>query len=410
VFKPLHGFTLEILAIDSEYTLGDLEARKREIRERLQTEGVFEANKRLSAAWDFNNILVVAPAGGAGLGDFQAEANRLEKFGVCHFTYAYSRFQGEGAASEICDALHAAINAWDILNSQSPDAVVIIRGGGAVNDLAWLNNYDLARYICDLPIPVWTGIGHERDITLIDEVAHKKFDTPSKVIAGIEKLIASRVFETQANFAEISNVAATAIHAARANVSALDVAVRADALRHIANGKQETSVLLSQVRVDAMKGVRTASEQSREAFQLVKTEAAKQVAQAKRDVPAFLMQITVEAKHALKTASEECESLKGQVLERAQLDAKQVRTATNVALADVGTSARMWVREGANRSEALMREIAGQGPQKTLSRGFAIVRNQQGSPLTRAEQVNNGTAIEIQFSDGRITAVTEENI
>lgn len=96
VFKPLHGFTLEIDAIDSEYTLGDLEARKREIRERLKAEGVFDANKLLPAPWDFNAVLVVAPEAGAGLGDFQAEANRLEGFGICRFIYAYSRFQGEG--------------------------------------------------------------------------------------------------------------------------------------------------------------------------------------------------------------------------------------------------------------------------------------------------------------------------
>ena len=68
VFKVQHGFTLEIDAIDSEYTLGDLEARKREIRERLQAEGVFSANKRLAAPWDFNAVLVIAPEGGAGVG------------------------------------------------------------------------------------------------------------------------------------------------------------------------------------------------------------------------------------------------------------------------------------------------------------------------------------------------------
>lgn len=59
-------------------------------------------------------------------------------------------------------------------------------GGGAVNDLAWLNDYALARTICELPVPVLTGIGHERDSTIIDEVANMKFDTPSKVAAGIE--------------------------------------------------------------------------------------------------------------------------------------------------------------------------------------------------------------------------------
>ena len=159
VFKAQHGFTLEIDAIDSEYTLGDLEARKREIRDRLQAEGVFGANKQLAAPWDFNAVLVVAPEGGAGLGDFQAEAQRLEAFGLCRFTYALSRFQGEGAAREICDCLQAALSAWPAGVDQL-DAVVIIRGGGAVNDLAWLNDYDLARLICDCPIPVLTGIGH----------------------------------------------------------------------------------------------------------------------------------------------------------------------------------------------------------------------------------------------------------
>ncbi|UUZ66199.1 hypothetical protein LP417_34780 (plasmid) [Polaromonas sp. P1-6] len=100
VFKAQYGFSLEIDAIDPEYTLGDLEARKREIRARLQAEGVFTANKQVPAPWDFNAVLVIAPEGGAGLGDFQAEANRLETLGICRFTYAFSRFQGEGAARE----------------------------------------------------------------------------------------------------------------------------------------------------------------------------------------------------------------------------------------------------------------------------------------------------------------------
>ncbi|UUZ77406.1 exodeoxyribonuclease VII large subunit [Polaromonas sp. P1(28)-13] len=128
VFKAQYGFSLEIDAIDPEYTLGDLEARKREIRARLQAESVFTANKQLPAPWDFNAVLVVAPEGGAGLGDFQAEANRLETLGICRFTYAFSRFQGEGAAREICDALQSALDTWDSAASEPPDAVVIIRG------------------------------------------------------------------------------------------------------------------------------------------------------------------------------------------------------------------------------------------------------------------------------------------
>lgn len=136
VFKAQYGFSIEIDAIDPEYTLGDLEARKREIRTRLQQEGIYDANKKLPSPWDFNAVLVVAPQGAAGLGDFQAEATRLERFGICRFVYATSRFQGEGAANEIKAALQSALEHWRDSAMPSPDAIVIIRGGGAVTFLA----------------------------------------------------------------------------------------------------------------------------------------------------------------------------------------------------------------------------------------------------------------------------------
>ena len=214
VFKAQHGFSLDIDAIDPAYTLGELEARKREIRARLQAEGVFAANKQLPPPWDFYAVLVVAPMGAAGLGDFQAEADRLQVHGVCRFTYALSRFQGEGAPMEIRHALQAALGQGTGSIATPFDAIVIIRGGGAVNDLAWLNDYDLARLICDLPIPVYTGIGHERDNTVLDEVAHARYDTPSKVIAGIEQRISQRVGEVKADFAQVSTLAARASQAA----------------------------------------------------------------------------------------------------------------------------------------------------------------------------------------------------
>lgn len=410
VFKPLHGFTLDIDAIDSEYTLGDLEARKREIRDRLQAEGVFGSNKQLPAPWDFNAVLVVAPAGGAGLGDFQAEANRLDDLSICRFTYAYSRFQGEGAAKEIGDALQSALDAWHHANLGTPDAIVIIRGGGAVNDLAWLNDYDLARLICDLPIPVLTGIGHERDSTVLDEVANTRFDTPSKVIAGIEQVIAKRTAEAEANYVQVANLAASVVQAVRAKTATLDMTVRAEALRHLALGKQDTAGLLSDIRLDSMQAVRSASEQSRETLQAVKTEVMVQLADAKRDVPSFWSEITLGTKHALRTASVETDALVGGVFERTQRDATRAMRVTEDALAAVSTSARLLVREGATRSEALMREIAGQGPEKTLSRGFALVRALDGKPVTRAAHATDGAAMEIQFQDGRILATTEKHI
>lgn len=106
---PLYGLSLVIDAIDPDYTLGDLEAKKREIRQRLQREGLFDANRKLPPPWDYTSVLVVAPEGAAGLGDFRAEAERLQRHGVCRFVYAFSRFQGEGAALEIRGALLARL-------------------------------------------------------------------------------------------------------------------------------------------------------------------------------------------------------------------------------------------------------------------------------------------------------------
>ncbi len=408
VFKPLHGFSIEIDAIDPEYTLGDLEAKKREIRERLTLEGVFTANRQLASPWDFNAVLVVAPLGGAGLGDFQAEANRLEQFGVCRFTYVYSRFQGEGAAREICDVLQAAVANWLHTESERPDAVVIIRGGGAVNDLAWLNDYDLARYVCDLNIPVLTGIGHERDNTVLDEVANTRFDTPSKVAAGIEQVIAKRTAEAKACFEGISNQARQAVQSVKADTVALESSIRVEGMRHLSQGRLASNELLNDIRLNAVQAVRAASEGSRETLQAVKAAAVAQLADAKREVPLAWGQINLGAGHAIQTAKTLASGLVVRVMDQTRRSVADARAFTAAAMDDVGTASRQNLRESMNRSEALMREITGQGPDKTLKRGFALIRSKDGKALTRASQTTAGTALEIQFSDGKVSAVTQK--
>jgi exodeoxyribonuclease VII large subunit len=144
VFSVRWGLSLEIDAIDASFTLGDMAARMREIRQRLQREGLFDANKQLPAPEDFSLVLVIAPADAAGLGDFRADADSLHRHGVCAFSYAHSRFQGDGSAGNILAAAREGFEAITREHGRLPDAVVVIRGGGAVNDLAWLNDYALA--------------------------------------------------------------------------------------------------------------------------------------------------------------------------------------------------------------------------------------------------------------------------
>ncbi|WP_368564088.1 exodeoxyribonuclease VII large subunit [Acinetobacter bereziniae] len=194
-FDPQYGFSVNVEDIDSSYTLGDIARRYQQILERLTTEGLVDKNKLLPTPFDIQNVLVIAPENAAGLGDFKKDADALDKADVCHFIYHTATFQGNTAAVSIINALGNGLRQWALNFDTAPDLIVIIRGGGAVNDLAYLNDYDLAALLCKRSVPIWVGIGHEKDRTILDEVANRSFDTPSKVIGGIHNLIVERTQE-----------------------------------------------------------------------------------------------------------------------------------------------------------------------------------------------------------------------
>ncbi|MHA3981672.1 exodeoxyribonuclease VII large subunit [Acinetobacter venetianus] len=191
-FDPQYGFSVNIEDIDSSFTLGDIAKRYQQILARLSSEGLANLNQSLPAPFDIENVLVIAPENAAGLGDFRKDADALDKAGVCHFVYHTATFQGNTAANSIMESLSSGLRQWAKDYAIPPDLIVIIRGGGAVNDLAYLNDYDLAALLCKRKVPIWVGIGHEKDRTILDEIAHRSFDTPSKVIAGIRNVISER--------------------------------------------------------------------------------------------------------------------------------------------------------------------------------------------------------------------------
>ncbi|MDS7933023.1 exodeoxyribonuclease VII large subunit [Acinetobacter sp. V91_7] len=194
-FDPQYGFSVNIEEIDSSFTLGEIAKRYQQIIERLTQEGLIHKNKLLSTPFDIQNVLVIAPQNAAGLGDFKKDADALERNGVCHFVYHTATFQGNTAATSLIESLGAGLRQWASTFTFPPDLIVIIRGGGSVNDLAYLNDYELAALLCKRTVPIWVGIGHEKDRTILDEIAHRSFDTPSKVIAGIRNHIVERVQE-----------------------------------------------------------------------------------------------------------------------------------------------------------------------------------------------------------------------
>jgi len=404
VFKAQYGFTLEIDAIDPEYTLGDLEARKREIRGRLQNDGVFERNRALPAPWDFASVLVVAPEQGAGLGDFQQEAMRLEKHLVCRFIYVYARFQGEVAAPEILGALKKATSEWSAQHASPPDVIVIIRGGGAVNDLAWLNDYALARFICDSPLPVFTGIGHQRDSTILDEVAHTSFDTPSKVIAAIELQISRRSQEAGEKFRSILERADRSLQRTKTHIAQLALEVKAQSRTSVSGARGLVESDFAATRLAAFRTVHEASTGADSLMASVRQQTVEQVALAKHEAPTLLAQVRERASSHVRLAKRVSNQKIESVVERGRSHTR--RLASNV-LEDMKTVAREAGRSievARTDSEALVREVSGQGPQKTLGRGFAMVRNADGKTIANASDVQGEDSIQVNFHDGAVNA------
>ncbi len=192
-FHPTYGLSLNIKDIDPAYTMGDMLLHRREIIERLQQEGIFGMNKELELPLVPQRIAVISSKTAAGYHDFmnQLEMNR---HGFKFYTHLFEAYmQGAGAVPSIVSALERIFEYEDLF-----DAVAIIRGGGATADLSSFDNYNLAFHITQFPLPVVTGIGHEKDDTIIDLVAHTRLKTPTAVaeffINGAERFLEHLVF------------------------------------------------------------------------------------------------------------------------------------------------------------------------------------------------------------------------
>jgi exodeoxyribonuclease VII large subunit len=153
--------------------------------------------------------------------------------------------------------------------------------------------------------------------------------------------------------------------------------------------------------------VRKVHEASTEIHQLlgeVRGGAGGQLLAAKHEVPAALSSVTERASSSVRDARAHITEWAPAILNRASLDSRRARASLQTLMSTVGERATQTVEAAAAGSQALIREIAGQGPQKTLARGFAVVRTSSGSTLTSAANAAAGTAIDITFSDGRLSA------
>ena len=180
-FHELYGYSLTVQDIDPTYTLGDMARRRREILKQLEEERVLTLNKELEMPVLPQRIAVVSSPTAAGYGDFCHQLKNNSRGFFFHTELFPALMQGDRVEESVLSALDAILN-----RQEDFDAVVIIRGGGATSDLSGFDTYLLAAACAQFPLPIITGIGHERDDTVLDSVAHTRVKTPT---AAAEYLI-----------------------------------------------------------------------------------------------------------------------------------------------------------------------------------------------------------------------------
>ena len=181
-FHAVYGMSLDVQNIDPQYTLGDLARQRQETIARLQEEGIFDMQRMLSLPTLTRRLAVVSAGDAAGYGDFvhQLEESAY-RFSPTLFPAA---MQGDRAALSIVSALDAIAAV-----EEEFDAVVIIRGGGASSDLTCFDDYTLAAHCAQFPLPILSGIGHTRDVSIVDMVAYQSLKTPTAVAAFLVERI-----------------------------------------------------------------------------------------------------------------------------------------------------------------------------------------------------------------------------
>ena len=180
-FHELYGYALDVCDIEPAYTVGDMARQRMLVIKRLTEEGVIDLNKELPFPLLPQRVAVISSSTAAGYGDFcdQLQGNR---YGFVFYTHLFpSPMQGSGVEQGIIDALDRIAQNLDMW-----DVVVIIRGGGATSELSCFDTYDLANNCAQFPLPIITGIGHQRDESVLDIVAHTRVKTPT---AAAELLI-----------------------------------------------------------------------------------------------------------------------------------------------------------------------------------------------------------------------------
>ena len=357
-FHEQYGLSFNITDVDPSFTIGDMERIRREIIETLTREGVVNCNRMLQMPRVPQRIAIISAKGAAGYGDFmnQLQSNPV---GFKFYTHLFeATMQGETTSNSVIKALNdieMTIDLWD--------CVVIIRGGGATSDLNGFDNLELARRVATFALPVVVGIGHERDRTVLDDIANVRVKTPT---AAAEWLIMCAQQTLDQALALANQVA-----------------------RYVKDRTSGASKQLSHIEGT------------------IPIIAKQQIIKSKSNLAAIASALPYMTKNRILSANRTIDAIARDVQHSAigKISAAQTYLKTmSDALANAAPKA---IVNQDKRLKALENVVEALSPQKTLKRGFSLTKV-NGKTVKSIDQLADNDVITTYLADGEITSVVNK--
>jgi exodeoxyribonuclease VII large subunit len=353
-YHELYGMSLNITDIDPTYTVGEMAMKRNEILRRLTEEGIIEMNAGLDFPLLPVRIAVISSASAAGYTDFVKQLIGNSR-GYRFYTELYnSPMQGEETEKGIIAAL-------DLIASRSArfDVVAILRGGGSTADLRWFDSYPLAFHITQFPLPVITGIGHDKDVSVADIVAWQSFKTPTAVAA----FLVEKMYETEIMVTEFSD----RLNQAAKNILMENRSLIGGYARRI---HPATSTLIGTTRQSINRAALSLSSATGNLIRKTGTDIA-------------IMHSSVRA-----GSNRLLEHTRGDLTTR---------------LNRLESAARSTVRRVSEETERSERLISMADPVNILKKGFSMTRR-DGKTIRSTKELHPGDVIVTQFCDGKISS------
>jgi len=407
-FDVKYGLTGRIIEIDPRLTIGAIEAKLKKIRETLKREQLWNKNQILPGPLDYCRIAVIHPSGASGYKDFKSDASILENLGLVKFFYLEATFEGANSESQILQAFQQAFN---LHKAKCLDAICIIRGGGARQGLMNICTEALTRIICASPIPVITGIGHADDTILLDEVAWRRCDTPSKAIAFIRDEI-RRHANDGLSFVRITAQLADQI-LSRQKMEAVSC------LQKVEFGAQnrirDSSDQIRTLRQDIFERIRTERDrlikecsEADQFFSYVRSLAPIRISNLETSLDGEMIKLTGRARtvfgvssdrirEKIKTIERNSKSLVKAAEKDCENHASSVRNASNKVI--------QLAKKNVYRMVALSKSL---GPDSTIKRGYALALSKEGKVITTAKEAKSIKEFDVRFRDRIIPVMTKE--